>query len=87
MNKVLKELAALWCEWKQMWIGWRVERMKRKADRLREATGSQMFVVKMDGKIRIVSKRWFKDKRQRGMFPKHFTAERLKRIAFYYTRP
>jgi hypothetical protein len=75
-----------WTEINQLITGWRVQRMKRQADRLREATGVQMFVVKMNGKIRLISKREFKYMRQHNVFPTNFTAENLKRIAFYYTR-
>ena len=75
-----------WKEIKQMWVGWKIKRLKKQVDRLREETGVQMFVVKWQGKMRVISKRDFKYMRQRGMFPKTFTADNLKRISLYYTR-
>lgn len=64
----------------------RMNCFKRKADRLREITGIQHFIVMMQGKFTIVSKKWFTDQRQHGHFPKTFTAENLKKISFYYTK-
>lgn len=83
MNKINELLLAC----KQLWVGWHITRMKKKADKLRITEKSQMFVVKIDGKIRIISKYWFKKQRQRGKFPKSFTSDKLKKISFYYTAP
>lgn len=68
------------------YIGWRIKRLTKKADRLREETGTQIFVVKIDGKIRLMAKSEFKWKRQHGQLKRNFTAEHLKKISYYYTR-
>ena len=91
MNKLLKTIREDFNDsirkTKQFWIGWLLKRLKKKADKLRETEQSQMFVVKLDGKIRIISKRWFKHQRQKGIFPKSFTTDKLKKVSFYYTAP
>lgn len=87
MNKLKLYLKEMFLEWKQMWVGWNISRIKRKAEKLRKIEKSQMFVVKLDGRIRIISKRWFKEQRQQGRFPNSFTADKLKKISFYYTEP
>ena len=83
MNVLKKQ----WFELKAVWVGWHISRMKRKAEQLRISEKSQMFVVKLDGKIRIISKCWFKEQRQHGKFPSSFTADKLKKVSFYYTAP
>ena len=70
----------------ERYVGYRMKRLTKKADRLREKTGSQYFVIKWKGHIRLMSKREFKWRRQRKQFPKNFTADNLKKIAYYYTR-
>lgn len=70
----------------ERYIGYRMKRLIKKADKLREKTGTQFFVVKINGKISLMSKREFKWKRQHGVFPKSFTADNLKKISYYYTR-
>ena len=64
----------------------RMQLYKRKADRLSKKTGSQYFILMFQGKVSIVSKEWFKEKRQEGMFPRKFTADNLKKISFYHTK-
>ncbi len=90
MNKLINVVtiyfANLFQEWREHQIGLKITKLKKQADKLREQTGSQMFVLKWDGKIQIISKRWFKKERQKGTFPKNFTADKLKSISFYYTR-
>ena len=86
MSKRKNIFKTKWLQLKQVWIGWHVSRMKTKADRLRETEGSQMFVVHLNGKICIISKRWFKEQKRHGAFSKTFTIDSLKRISFYYTR-
>lgn len=65
----------------------RIKRMKKKADKLRDLTGSQHFIFLHKGKITCRSKRWFKLMHQHGVFPKNFTADNLKQISYYYTKP
>lgn len=60
---------------------------KRKADRLHRETGLQYFIIMFQGTITIVSKEWFKEQRQNGKFPKHFTSDNLKKISYYFTKP
>lgn len=70
----------------EIYIGWKIKKLIKRADRLREKTGTQFFVVKISGRIRLMSKREFKWKRQHGVFPKNFTSDNLKKISYYYTR-
>ena len=63
----------------------RIALLKRKADRLARKTCVQHFVVVFGRRIRIIGKPAFKKMRQRGLFPKDFTAENLKQIALYHT--
>ncbi|HEY5507168.1 MAG TPA: hypothetical protein VIK29_00750 [Paludibacter sp.] len=68
------------------YIGYKIQRLKRKADKYREESGSQMFIIKDEGKIKLISKRWFKCQRQHGKYPKSMTLDDLKKISYYYTR-
>lgn len=61
------------------------KRIKRRADKLKRQTGSQVFVVKIKGNVTYLTKKQFKDMRAKKMFPKHFTADSLKRISLYHT--
>jgi hypothetical protein len=61
------------------------ERIKSKAWRLHKKYDQQIFVVKIGGKIKILSKYQFKQLRQTGKINKSFTAESLKKIALFYT--
>ncbi len=60
--------------------------LKRKADKLSRKTGIQHFIIKWCGSIIIINKQQFRHNRQRGLFPKQFTADNLKKIALYYTK-
>jgi len=71
---------------KQYYIGFKIKRLKNKADKYRDKYGSQMFVLKYEGRIRMISRRWFKHQRQIGKFPKSMTSDDLKKISYYYTR-
>ena len=86
MNKIINYFAGIYQEFQEYRIGLKIKRLKKQADKLRETTGSQMFVLKWNGSIQIISKRWFKAQRQKGVFPKSFTADKLKSISFYHTR-
>ena len=83
MNK-LKELHT-------KWVGYlfvlRMQRLKRKANKFTAKTNIQCFIVLLKGKVTLISKPTFTKMRQKGLFPKSFTADRLKQIAFYYTTP
>ena len=71
---------------KQVYIGFKMKRLKRKADKYRDLYGSQIFIIKDEGKIKLISKRWFKFQRQHGKYPKNMTTDHLKAMSFYYTR-
>ena len=86
MSKLKIEFLKWIAELNEYRIGYKIKRLKRKADKYREVYGSQMFVLKIEGRIRMISKRWFKEQRQLGKFPKTMTSDDLKKIAFYYTR-
>lgn len=86
MSKLLNYIDKLGQAVIEKYTGYRIIRLKRKADKLRETTGIQFFILKYKGRIRLMSKREFKHLRQHGVFPKSFTADNLKRISFYYTR-
>jgi len=62
-----------------------VRRVKRKAMSLHRKYNCQVFVVKVNGKLTLISRFQFKTMRQNGLFPKNFTASDLKRIALFYT--
>lgn len=94
MNKLKKLFGIIrddfresWQQTKQMWVGWHISRMKRKAEKLRISEKSQIFVVKMEGEIRFITKEWFKAQRQHGKFSKSFTTDKLKKVSFYHTAP
>ena len=59
--------------------------IKRRAFRLHKKYNCQVFIVKMQGKVKIISKYQFKNMRQRGIFSKKITATELKSMALYYT--
>ena len=86
MNKLTNIFLKWLSELNEYRIGYKIKRLKHKADKYREESGSQMFVIKLEGHIRIISKRWFKEQRQPGKFPKTMTSDDLKKISFYYTR-
>lgn len=60
--------------------------MKRKADKLARQTGVQHFIIKYRGEIVFMTKRELKHFRQKGIFPKTFTATELKKHALYFTK-
>ena len=86
MSKLKIEFLKWIAELNEYRIGYKIKRLKRKADKYREVYGSQMFVLKYEGRIRTISKRWFKRQRQIGKFPKSMTSDDLKKISYYYTR-
>jgi len=71
---------------KELHTAYQLKRLKRKADKLSKRNREQYFIIKLDGKIDIISKSWFTNNRQHGVFPLDFTAEKLKEIALYYTK-
>jgi hypothetical protein len=73
-------------KWFNRWRTVRLnKRIKRKAESLRKQTGYQVFVVKLHGNVTFLTKKQFKAMRAKKIFPKHFTADSLKRISLYYT--
>lgn len=59
--------------------------LKRRAMRLHKFYNCQFFVVKILGRVRVISKKRFTHLRQHGKIPLHITATELKKIAFFYT--
>ncbi len=84
MIKLLKQAAT---HTKDLIFIVRMKRLKKQAEKLRLTTGSQHFIFMYKGKITCRSKRWFKNMRAHGAFHKNFTADKLKEISYYYTRP
>ncbi len=70
---------------KALFAGYRIKRLKNKCLKAWQKTGMQFFIVKLNGKITILSKADFTLCRSKGIFPKSFTADNLKEIALYYT--
>ncbi|MDY0207942.1 MAG: hypothetical protein RBR82_15160 [Pseudomonas sp.] len=64
---------------------WRLRKIKRKAMRLHRKHNQQFFVLKIMGRVRIISKQGFKNLRQHGKLPMAMTATRLKQISLFYT--
>jgi hypothetical protein len=62
-----------------------LKRTKRRAEKLKKITRSQVFVVKIKGRVTFLTKKQFKSLRAKKVFPKNFTADSLKRISLYYT--
>lgn len=72
--------------WFNRWRAVRqLKRIKRKAEWIRKELNSQVFVVKMEGRVTFLTKKQFKEMRAKKVFPKQFTADSLKRISLYYT--
>lgn len=86
INNFLAYVDSLGAGAMERYTGWRIKKLKKKADKYREKSGTQCFVVKVNGRLRVLTKREFKWKRQRGIFPKNFTADELKKISYYHTR-
>ncbi|MDR2423374.1 MAG: hypothetical protein LBD59_01445 [Prevotellaceae bacterium] len=60
--------------------------LKHKADRLEKRLKTPHYIVKWCGKVIIISHAQFRYNRQKGLFPKSFTATELKAIALYCTK-
>ncbi|MDH6309394.1 hypothetical protein M2451_002720 [Dysgonomonas sp. PFB1-18] len=63
----------------------RIQLMKRKANKLAKKSKVQHFIIMWRGKPEILSKDGFTLMRQKGVFPLSFTATELKKIAIYQT--
>lgn len=70
----------------QTYVGYKVYNLKKEADRISSENGVQIFIIKYEREIKNVTKEWFTYQKQHGKFPKDFTIEDLKKIAFYYTK-
>lgn len=70
----------------QTYVGYKIHRLKIKADRYSAKNGVQVFIIKHQGKIINVTKEWFTYNKQHNKFPKNFTVDDLKKISFYYTK-
>lgn len=79
MNKLIKQIEkGLFCI--------KLYRLKNKANRYAKRYNTQFFIVKLNGKIVLIGKKGFKTLRKKGVLPLSFTANELKKIAFYYTK-
>jgi hypothetical protein len=79
MNKLIKQI-----EKALFYI--KLYRLKNKANRYAKRYNAQFFIVKLHGKIVMISKNGFKELRQNGTIPLSITANELKKIAYYYTQ-
>ena len=66
-------------------FAYRMKMYKRKADKLRERTGKQHFIVILYGRITIVNKTWLKGNRRKGVMPANFNIIQLKKHSYYAT--
>jgi len=89
---IKKYIQGLIAEWKQIISFFKkaytvlvFRYIKWKANELSENYGCQIFVIKCRGRAKMITKEQFKSMRQRGIFPKNFTALELKKICLYYT--
>ena len=82
---IKKRFNSLIIKIKDYWWTFKLMLLKRQADKWTAKYGVQHFIVKLDGKVTIITKDWFKENRRKGKFPKHFTANNLKEVAYYYT--
>lgn len=85
LQELKQEVNTLISTIKKVLVVLAIKRLKRKALRLHKKHNCQVFVVKLNGKITVLSKYQFTQLRQRGKIKKSFTAQELKRIALYYT--
>ena len=89
LSKLFQDIKNDWCTlmiWlKEMRVVYIIWRIKKKAFRLHKKYNCQIFVVKIKGKIKIMSKYQFKNKRQKGKIALKYTATELKAISLYYT--
>lgn len=68
-------------------VVFRTRRHYRRAQALANRLGCQVFCVKINGRVVLLTKRYFKELRSKGVFPKNFTAVQLKDIALFTVRP
>ena len=89
LSKLFQDFINDWCAliiWlKEMRVVYIIWRVKKKAFRLHKKYNCQIFVVKVKGRIKIMSKYQFKKRRQSGKILKQYTATELKAISLYYT--
>jgi len=91
-NMILKYIQTVKNEWGQFMLFFKkaykllaFKYIKHKAFKLHKKYNCQVFVVKFNGKITVLSKYQFKQMRQKGKFSKSFTATELKSLSLYYT--
>ena len=88
-KEYFKGLAEDWLKLKSYFkkgvVVWRMGRLKRRALKLHQKHNAQFFVVKVMGRVRIISKGQFKYLRQHGKLPLSMTAVELKKMAIFYT--
>lgn len=80
LGRILKTIPTLWRKWR---LTRYMRRLRKTADALHRSTRETHFVVRVNGHITIISKSRFKYLRQRGVFPRQFTAGQLRQQAFY----
>lgn len=78
--------STLVAEVKGWWQRRILKRRKKQADSLRESTNLQHYVLKLNGKIRILSARRIRLMRKNGLLDKSLTWKKLNEIALYKTR-
>jgi hypothetical protein len=60
---------------------------KYKADRLAFKHKQAHYLLILNGKLSLITKDWFVYNRQRGVFPKEITSDKLSKIALYVASP
>lgn len=83
---IKKWFSKVWRLIVQTYVGYKVHKLKKEADFVSSKMGVQIFIIKYEREIKSVTKDWFTYQKQHGKFPKDFTVEDLKKIAFYYTK-
>lgn len=78
MIDIIKEI-------KKQWTAFKVVRLCRKADKLHKKTNVQHFIIQINGYLRMINKKQFKDLHQRGII-KMRTVDELKAIAYYCSK-
>lgn len=84
-NSIKAELVLAVTRVKQIVYTIGMRRLKARAMRLHRRHNCQYFVVKLFGKVRLISRQGFKDLRQHKKIPLSYTILDLKRISYFYT--
>lgn len=79
-------LKTRWRRYKKKRYARKVEKLIRKAEKLRELTGYRYFVIMMRGKLRVIPKRKIKQWMRNGTFRKDVTMQMIEQKALYVTK-